>query len=199
MEPYTFFNTRKHVDAVNRPTSQPIYRMKSPLQWIYLAMRFALGIVFIWSGGAKLLEPQAFTVIIDAYGLVPSATVWPIAVCLALLELIAGVGLLFDVPWSLEVITALMLLFIGILLYGIRMGLDIDCGCFGPDDPEAEAFHSLWPALYRDMVMMAAIGFLFLRRHKEKTKESEKHETFLGIGIGNLFGFRNRQSGLGQK
>jgi uncharacterized membrane protein YphA (DoxX/SURF4 family) len=187
------------VNAVNRPNSQPIYRMKSPLQWIYLVMRLALGIVFIWSGGAKLLEPQAFSVIIDAYGLVPPVTVWPIAVGLALLELIAGIGLIFEVPWSLEVITALIFLFIAILIYGIRMGLDVDCGCFGPDDPEAEAFHSLRPALYRDVVMMAAIGFLFLRRHKEKTKEGEKHEALLGIGIGTIFGFRNRRSGLGQK
>ena len=190
---------RKHVDAGNRPTSQPTYRMKSPPHLVYLIGRFVLAVVFIWSGGAKLLDPEAFTVIIDAYGLIPSVTVWPIAVGLALLELLAGVGLIFNFPWSLEVITALMVLFMGILLYGIRMGLDIDCGCFGPDDPEAEAFHGLRPALYRDAAMMAVIGFLFFWRSRTETKEDGKHEALLGIGIGNLFGFRNRQSGMGQK
>ena len=115
-----------------------------------------------------MLDPQAFTVIIDAYGLVPPVAVWPIAVGLALLELTAGVGLVFNVQWSLEIITALMLLFIGILGYGIWLGLDIDCGCFGPDDPEAEAYHNLRPALYRDVGMMAVIAFLFCWRQKEK-------------------------------
>lgn len=187
------------MNAANRPSSQPARLMKSLFYILYLLGRCTLAIVFIWSGAAKLFNPESFTVIIDAYGLVPSVTVWPIAVGLALLELLAGIGLIFDVPWSLEIITALMVLFIAILFYGVRMGLDIDCGCFGPDDPEAEAFHGLRPALYRDLVMMTVIGFLYTYRYKAKTKEDGKHETLLGIGIGNFFGFRNRQSGVGQK
>jgi hypothetical protein len=45
------------------------------------------------------------------------------------------------------------------------MGLDVDCGCFGPEDPEAEAFHGLRTALYRDLFMLAAVGFLYAWRH----------------------------------
>ena len=41
-------------------------------------------------------------------------------------------------------------LFMAILGYGISMGLDVDCGCFGPEDPESKAFHGLRAALYRD-------------------------------------------------
>ncbi len=44
------------------------------------------------------------------------------------------------------------------------MGLDVDCGCFGAEDPEAEAFHGLRTALYRDLVMMAGIVFLYVWR-----------------------------------
>jgi hypothetical protein len=46
------------------------------------------------------------------------------------------------------------------------MGLDVDCGCFGPDDYEADAFHGLRQSLYRDMVMLAGIAFIYgWRRH----------------------------------
>ena len=127
----------------------------------YNLIRWSLGAVFIYSGGAKLLAPIPFAVLIDAYGLVPDGLLFPTAVGLAALELAAGIGLLFDIRGSLGVIAGLLAVFIAILGYGISMGLDVDCGCFGPDDPEAEAFHGLRAALYRDLVMMAGVGFLY--------------------------------------
>ena len=35
--------------------------------------RWTLGLIFLYSGGAKLLDPQIFDVLIKAYGLVPGA------------------------------------------------------------------------------------------------------------------------------
>ncbi len=137
----------------------------STLTWIYRFIRWIIGTVFIYSGAAKLIEPQHFAVLIDAYGLVPDALLMPVAVILPALEVFAGAGLLVDVRGSLGAVTALLLLFVLILSYGIHMGLDVDCGCFGPDDPEAEAFHGLKLALYRDLVMLAAIGLLYVWRH----------------------------------
>jgi uncharacterized membrane protein YphA (DoxX/SURF4 family) len=131
------------------------------LDRLYTLIRWSLGAVFIYSGGAKLLEPVTFAVLIDAYGLVPDGLLFPTAVGLAALELAAGIGLLVDIRGSLAVIAGLLAVFIAILGYGISMGLDVDCGCFGPDDPEAEAFHGLRAALYRDLVMMAGVGFLY--------------------------------------
>ncbi len=131
------------------------------LDWSYPAIRWVLGSVFIYSGSMKLLDPVTFAVLIEAYGLVPDGLLLTVAVILASLEVVAGVGLLFDVRGSLSVITGLLVLFIAVLGYGIQMGLDVDCGCFGPEDPEAEAFHGLRPALYRDLVMLAGIVFLY--------------------------------------
>jgi hypothetical protein len=37
----------------------------------------------------------------------------------------------------------------------------VDCGCFGPEDPEAEAFHGLRLSLFRDLVMMAGVVFIY--------------------------------------
>jgi uncharacterized membrane protein YphA (DoxX/SURF4 family) len=129
--------------------------------WIYRIVRWVLGGIFIYSGATKLLAPQIFAVLIDAYGIVPEDLLMPVAVILPTLEVLAGVGLLFDIRGSLSVIAGLLMLFVAILGYGIRMGLDVDCGCFGPEEPEAKAFHGLRLALYRDMAILAAVAFLY--------------------------------------
>ncbi len=132
--------------------------------WSYRCLRWALGSVFIYSGVTKMVAPQPFAVLIEAFGLVPEILVMPVALMLPVVEMVAGIGLLADVRGSLAAIAGLLVLFAGILGFGIRMGLDVDCGCFGPGDPEAEAFHGLRTALYRDLLMLAVVGFLYAWR-----------------------------------
>ena len=135
--------------------------MQAMSGWIYKLTRWILGGVFIYAGSTKLMEPRIFTVLIEAYGFVPEGLLIPVAIGLPLLEVIAGFGLLFDIRGSLAVITGLLVLFMVVLGYGIWMGLDVDCGCFGPEDPEAEAFHGLRLSLFRDMVMIAGVIFIY--------------------------------------
>jgi uncharacterized membrane protein YphA (DoxX/SURF4 family) len=134
------------------------------LDWLYRLCRWGLGIIFISAGSVKLLEPETFAVLIGAYGIVPQVLLLPVAVLLPALEVAGGIGLLCEIEGSLAGITGLLVLFIAILGYGIRLGLDVDCGCFGPDDPEAKAFHGLRYSLYRDLAMLAGIGFMYAWR-----------------------------------
>jgi len=127
---------------------------------IYNYTRWILGGIFIYAGSTKLLEPKTFTVLVEAYGIIPESLLMPVALALPVLEVAAGVGLFFDIEGSLSVIAGLLGLFIAILGYGIWIGLDTDCGCFGPEDPEARAFHSLKKSLYRDLKMLAGVAFL---------------------------------------
>jgi hypothetical protein len=115
----------------------------------------------MYAGSTKLLEPETFAVLIEAFGIVPEGLLMPVAIGLPFLEVIAGIGLLFDIRGSLALITGLLVLFMTVLGYGIWMGLDVDCGCFGPEDPEAEAFHGLRLSLFRDLVMMAGVIFIY--------------------------------------
>jgi uncharacterized membrane protein YphA (DoxX/SURF4 family) len=133
--------------------------------WIYRVIRWLLAAVFIYAGATKLADPKAFATLIDAYGIVPDPLLMPVAVGLPLLEVIAAVGLLADIRGSLAVIAVLMGVFIAILIYGIRMGLDVDCGCFGPEDIEARAYHGLREALTRDFIMTAGILYLYACRY----------------------------------
>ena len=135
--------------------------------WFYRLARWVLATVFIWAGYTKLSDPQAFSVLIGDFGIVPELSVMPIAVILPVLEVIAAIGLIFDMRGSLAAITGLLALFIAILGYGIWLGLDIDCGCFGPEDPESRAYNGLRSSLYRDLAMMAAIFYLYFWRFRQ--------------------------------
>jgi len=140
-----------------------------PARLLYHALRLLLVVVFVWSGVSKGLAPLDFASTVGAYGLLPDALILPAAAGMILLELVAGGGLFFDKRGSLTIITLMMVLFLAVLGYGIHLGLDIDCGCFGPDDPEAEAFHDLRGAFRRDLLLLLAIGYLYLWRFLTQT------------------------------
>lgn len=131
---------------------------------IYLCGRCLLAGVFLWSGLSKAYHPQAFAEVIGAYGLLPELLLLPVALFLIIAELAAGIGLLIEQRGALTATTLLMLLFLAVLGYGIVLGLDVDCGCFGPDDPEARAFHNLRGAFFRDLLLLLVIFYLYIWR-----------------------------------
>jgi len=108
-----------------------------------------------------------FAVVIAGFGLLPDPLVQPAAIALPVLEVLTGLGVLLAIRSSCAVMAGLLLLFIAVLLYGIQLGLDIDCGCFGPEDPE-QAYKGLKAALVRDVVMLAALGFICWKRGRPK-------------------------------
>lgn len=131
---------------------------------LYLAVRLALAALFIVAGVIKLQDPRVFAVTIEAFGLVPAWLVGPASRWLPVAEIALGAALVLDVRGSLGGIAAMLLLFIAIIVYALRMGLDIDCGCYGPAEPQAKAFGSLWTSLYRDLGMLAAVVWLYVAR-----------------------------------
>ena len=131
---------------------------------LYHVLRIILIGVFLWSGITKALHPLQFAEIVAAYGLLPEALALLAAISLIALEIIAAIGLLFEKRGALAWISLMMILFLAVLSYGIYLGLDIDCGCFGPNDPEAVAFHDLRGAFQRDLLLILAIGYLYLWR-----------------------------------
>lgn len=128
--------------------------------WLNYLIRFILGSVFLYAGVAKLLDPKAFARVISQYDLVPENLLAPVAIGLPVLEVLAGIGLFFAVRGSLSVIFGLLLMFVFVLWYGILKNLDIDCGCFSPQELKSQA--SLRHAFYRDIAMIAATGYLFI-------------------------------------
>lgn len=108
----------------------------------------------------KLFNINAFADVVAAYGLVPDFLVIPVAVLLPGVEIVTAFGLLFKKNWARIAALLLLILFISILSYGIYLGLDIDCGCFGPEDPEHAAFSGLRTALVRDLFFLIPACYL---------------------------------------
>jgi hypothetical protein len=53
-------------------------------------------------------------------------------------EVVVGLGTLLNRRWAILGMLGLMILFLGVLSYGVSIGLDIDCGCFSADEATAE-------------------------------------------------------------
>ena len=121
-----------------------------------LALRCIIGGLFAYSGVVKLMDVERFAVIIAGFGLLPRELLHPVAILLPLTEFFSGLGLIFAIRGCLTVIALMLVLFMAVLSWGIHLGLDIDCGCFGPEDPE-QAYKGLKAALRRDVVMMATV------------------------------------------
>ena len=132
------------------------------LTWLYHGLRLGLACVFIYAGLIKLLDPRAFAHAIAQYDLIPEGLLPLVAVGLPALELLAGVGLIFEVRGSLTVIAVLLLIFLVILGYAVWQNLDIDCGCFTAEDLTGQ--EGLKMAFRRDLIMIGATLFLYWRR-----------------------------------
>lgn len=133
------------------------------IHYLTVGCRWLLALVFLTAGIPKLFTLDRFAETVAAYGLIPDMIVTPVALGIVLLEILAAVGLLLKRKWALWLSAALMLVFISVLSYGLWLGLDIDCGCFGPDEGLAGGSSSLRTALIRDIVLMVPLVYLFLQ------------------------------------
>ncbi len=96
-----------------------------------LVMRFPLGLVFVYSAAVKLWQWPRFAQHVGEFGIVLDSVVKPTAAVVCCLELIIGVGILAHAKWAFPATIALLFVFMAVLSYGIVIGLDIECGCFG--------------------------------------------------------------------
>ena len=106
---------------------------RSALPWLGLAIRLAGAAVWLFAGGAKLLDLDSFRLQVDAYYVLPHVLVAPFAYALPLIEVVLGLYLLVGAlvrPVAM-VSCALMAIFIVAQLQAWSRGLSIDCGCFG--------------------------------------------------------------------
>ena len=140
----------------------PDPRWEAGLTWLYHLLRLSLAGIFIYAGLIKLLDPRAFAHTIAQYDLIPETLLPLVAVGLPALELLAGVGLSFEVRGSLTIIALLLLVFLVILGYAVWHNLDIDCGCFTADALDAQ--HSVKTAFWRDLILIGATLWLYWRR-----------------------------------
>ena len=139
--------------------------MKSLLSndYLVLAVRVFLGLLFIFASLDKIQHVDAFATSIANYKLLPSSLVLLSATILPWLELLCGFGMLFGIlSRGSAFLAALMLaVFMVALVTALARGLDISCGCF-TQDPEVGRIS--WGRMAEDLGLLALSAFLLLSR-----------------------------------
>ena len=96
-------------------------------------VRIVLGLVLIFSGVAKIIDPSKAVNLILEFKIIPEAVILIIVSILPVLKILIGVLLVSGMYPKFAAISSLVLFsgFFLISIYGTLIGLSSDCGCFG--------------------------------------------------------------------
>lgn len=121
----------------------------------------AIGLLFIYAGVVKVVDPVGFARDIDNYKMLP----WTVSVSLAFylpwLEILCGLALITRLLFrgAVFLVTALMVVFIIATVAAKMRGLDISCGCFGH---ASQSLSFTWH-LVLDFLLLGGLLFLWKR------------------------------------
>jgi uncharacterized membrane protein YphA (DoxX/SURF4 family) len=108
------------------------------LKTVQIALRVALGVIFIYAGWVKLQDPwQLFAAGVASYELLPMWAVEVVARTLPWFEIVLGVVLIsgFFFRTSSTILTAILGVFFTLIVRAYIQGKQINCGCFGGNEP----------------------------------------------------------------
>ncbi len=158
------------------------------LLWI---SRIFFGLVFIFSGFVKAIDPLGSAYkfedyFIDAFGMDWMLfTALPLALIMNIVELVVGFAILFGLHIRITAWLGLLFMafFTPLTLYIALTDPVSDCGCFG----EAIIF-SNWETFYKNIFLSVAILIVFFWRNKIKPLISNKAD-LITLGIFTILGF----------
>lgn len=128
---------------------------------IALVLRLILGIIFLYSGIMKAVDPAGFAQAIANYRILPEMMINPAAIVLPWVEIVIGGNLLLGVMIEgAALVSSILFLIFGVALtVNIVRGLDVACGCFSTST-EAASINGFY--ILRDVVLLVmAVHVLF--------------------------------------
>jgi len=136
------------------------------ISWLsspYLALLFrvCLGVIFVYAGLVKIVDPLGFAHALYNYHILPPWMINPLAICLPWIEVLAGASLLVGIMISggALVVSGMLAVFAVAIVVGLIRGLGIACGCFSTS---ASAEPITWLAVVRDLLLLGmGIHILF--------------------------------------
>ena len=136
------------------------------------AVRWFVGVLFIFSGLVKLNDPMGTAIKMEEYFevfsndisslfhyLVPFAL--SVGLFVVILEVLLGVAVLINYRMKLTswVLILLIVFFTFLTFYSAAFDKVTDCGCFG----DAIAMNP-WQSFFKDIILLFLTGFIFIRR-----------------------------------
>lgn len=137
---------------------------KKLLSYSTLSVRSILGVLFIFSGIEKIINPSSFSEAIYNYHMLPIYVINLLAITIPWLELVCGLLLLFA-KWTREsaaILIGLMIVFTFSVFIAYTRGLDIECGCFGSLNSSKVSIYKL----LENIVIIAFTSLIFYYREK---------------------------------
>lgn len=128
---------------------------------IAFAARVGIGVLFVWSGLMKLVEPyQNFLAVVYTYKIVSGVPAQAVAIGLPWLEVLAGAFFAAGL-WTRASCAALWAMNVSFLVglgSAFARGIPLkDCGCFG----EAARGMSPWVTFALDLVLFGAFAWFW--------------------------------------
>lgn len=159
------------------------YLKKESQNWIILVSRVFLGIIFIYSGFVKAVDPLGSTYkfidYFNAFGMgALEDLAFPLAILLSSAEFIIGFGLLFGSYLRLNSVLAalFMLLFTPLTLILAIANPVSDCGCFGD-----ALILTNWQTFWKNIIIDLPIIILLLQKQNIKNLFTGKSAVALNI------------------
>jgi putative oxidoreductase len=137
--------------------------------WLELALRWLMGLLFLYSGIEKISAPAQFAKIIYGYALFPDISINLIAIVIPFLEAVSGGALVLGIyPRSAAaIIDGLLFAFLISISINLARGHVFDCGCFSLTPSEAPL--SAWFLLGRDLFLfLLGLVVFFFRGERRK-------------------------------
>ena len=136
-----------------------------------LVARLIHGAVFIYASIDKIAHPAAFAEAVYNYQILPDALINLTAIVLPWLELVLGVFLIIGLfrEGSVFIVTFLLLVFFGAMIFNLARGLDIYCGCFSTNTEGTNIAPMVWYVI-RDGLFLLPAFYLFFRTFRGKRR-----------------------------
>ncbi len=159
------------------------------MKWIANISRIITGLVFMFSGFVKGVDPLGFAYKLEDYFiayqwdfLMPYALLFSILLCA--LEFTVGVMLVLNLVMRFTswVVFGMMIFFTGLTLYDAIYSPVPDCGCFG-----SAIILTNWETFYKNVFLIVLAFFIFLYRNKFSSGCKLKIQWITSVVIGLIF------------
>lgn len=143
------------------------------MKYFEIIVRWALGIMFIYSSIYKMVDPCSFSHVVANYKILPAQFLINLtAVYLPYIEVVCGVALLLNtrVKGASYILNVMLIVFIIAISINLLQGRNFDCGCFSKHDPDAQV--SAVELLIRDFIFLAGTLFVYIWHSKKGNEVS---------------------------
>ncbi len=138
-------------------------------------LRIIMGLLFLYSGYFKMIDPQVFAPVISNYGILPELLIPYTAIILPVLELILGALLIigYKVKASSFLSLILMIIFITAVTVNLIKGNNFNCGCFELGRFGISENISIG-LIVRDLIFAAILALLLITKNSPFSIDSRK-------------------------